>query len=184
MRSSEPAIGPDALGPFPRGDGWGGVYRLYETAIRAFPFLAAIARGYFWPSRLERARDGLLFRVLGVPLFGRLIPTGGVVVRRATGARMAPYTLARASLGAARAFFFRACIFEALHLTPMLLLVGLSVLRLVQGRPDLAAENTLVNLVINVYPILHHRHTRVRIVRLLERGSSGVGRELETGVRA
>jgi hypothetical protein len=67
---------------------------------------------------------------------------------------------------------------------------------------DLAAENALVNLVINVYPILHHRHTRVRIVRLLERDarrrprplastsdpngveSSGVGRDLETNVRA
>jgi hypothetical protein len=115
---------------------------------------------------------------------------------------MAPYTLAGASLGAARAFFYRACIFEALHLTPMLLLTGLSVLRLFQDRPDLAAENMLVNLFVNIYPILHHRHTRVRIVRLLERdaarrprlpttrdGSDGtigsqVGRELERSVQA
>jgi hypothetical protein len=80
---------------------------------------------------------------------------------------MVPYTLAGTSLRAARAFFFRACIFEALHLTPMLLLLGLSAQRLLEGRPELALENTLINLVVNIYPILHHRHTRLRILRLL-----------------
>jgi hypothetical protein len=116
---------------------------------------------------LEQAREGLLFRILGVPLFGRLVPTGGVAIRRLTGARMAPYTLAGASLQSARAFFYRACIFEALHLVPMLLLAVLSMHRLAEGRPDLALENTVINLFVNVYPILHHRHTRVRIARLL-----------------
>jgi len=35
------------------------------------------------------------------------------------------------------------------------------------GRPDLAVENMVVNLVFNVYPMMHHRRTRARIVRLL-----------------
>ena len=166
-RFPEASPGPEALGPFPRGDGWGAVYRLYDAAIRPLPGLARLARGYFWPSPIERARDGLLFRVLGVPLFGCLVPTGGVAIRRLTGTRMAPYTLAGPSLRAARAFFYRACIFEALHLTPMLLLVALSAMRWAEGRPDLATESTLINLGVNIYPILHHRHTRVRIVRLL-----------------
>lgn len=199
---SSAAMTTDALGPFPRGDGWGGVYRLCEIAARSFTFLGPLARNYFWPTRIERARDGLLFRGLGVPLFGRVIPTGGVAIRRITGARMAPYTLAGASLRAARAFFYRACIFEALHLTLMVLLVGLSVLRWSQGRPDLAAENMAINLFVNIYPILHHRYTRVRIVRLLERDAlrrlgpstaasdpdgveaSGEREEVETDVRA
>jgi hypothetical protein len=73
---------------------------------------------------------------------------------------MVPYTLAGTSLRGARAFFYRACVFEALHLVPLLILGGLSAMRWTEVRPDLALENTLVNLGLNVYPILHHRHTR------------------------
>jgi len=165
-----PGAGPEIdPGPFPRDDGWGAVYRLAQTAVRRFPFLGRLARAYVWPTPLERAGHGRLFRILGVPLFGRLVPTGGAAIRRLTGARMAPYTLAGSSLRAARAFFYRACIFEALHLAPLLVLGGLSAMRWAQGRPDLAVENTLLNLGINVYPMLHHRHTRVRILRLLDR---------------
>jgi hypothetical protein len=166
-RPSEVPPGPETLGPTPHGDGWGAVYRLYDSCIRPFPMPRELVRRYFWPSRIERAREGLLFHALGVPRFGRLVPTGGVAVRRATGARMRPYTLAGPSLRAARAFFYRACIFEALHLVPMVLLLALCVRRLLEGRPDLAAEDMLINLVVNVYPILHHRHTRLRILRLL-----------------
>lgn len=156
-------------GPFPEDDGWGVAYQLYGALIQPRPLVAALVRGYFWPARLERARGGLVFRLLGVPLFGRLVPTGGIAIRRLTGARMAPYTLAGPSLRAARAFFYRACIFEALHLVPAVLLVALSVHRHLSGRLDLAVENTAVNLVVNVYPILHHRHTRARILNLLLR---------------
>jgi hypothetical protein len=84
---------------------------------------------------------------------------------------MAPYTLAGSSLRAAREFYYRTCVFEALHLPFLLVLVALALHRQSIGRTDLAVENTIVNLIANVYPIMHHRRTRGRIARLLERRS-------------
>jgi len=85
---------------------------------------------------------------------------------------MRPYTLAGISLAAARAFYYRACVFESLHLPFLLTLVGLSLDRAMTGRLDLALENTVINLVANVYPVMHHRRTRIRIVQLFNRGSA------------
>jgi len=82
---------------------------------------------------------------------------------------MAPYTLKGTSIAAARAFYYRACVFEMLHLPFFLTLVALAVARGAEGRWDLALENTLVNVVVNLYPMMHHRRTRGRIVRLLSR---------------
>ena len=81
---------------------------------------------------------------------------------------MVPYTLRGTSPGAARDFYYRACAFEAAHTPFLLLLLFITVYQLLHGRLDLALEDMAVNLGVNIYPIMHHRHTRVRIVRLLE----------------
>ncbi len=91
------------------------------------------------------------------------------MVRRLTGARMAPYTLLGNSLIAAREFYYRTCAFETAHLPFFIALIALAFWRLQEGRPDLALENTLINLLVNGYPMLHHRRTRLRIVQLLDR---------------
>jgi len=163
-----------ASGPFPYEDGWGWLYRAFERLAPAGSRRRRAVCGYFHPSGLERARNGLAFRLLGIHLFGAVIPTGGIAIRRATKARMAPYTLAAQSLRAARAFYYRACVFEALHMPFALTLVWLAVDRTMNGRPDLALENTVINVAVNVYPMLHHRRTRARIVRLLERRATAV----------
>jgi hypothetical protein len=156
-------------GPLPADDGWGGVYRLFERL--APPGSAARHRvcGYFWPTRWERAGGGRIYRLLGVTHFGRVIPTGGVAVRRLTGATMGPYTLRGSSLGAAREFYYRACAFETMHLPFLLALLAITVQRLLEGRIDLAVQDMGVNLAFNIYPIMHHRNTRQRITGLLER---------------
>lgn len=82
---------------------------------------------------------------------------------------MAPYTLRGTSAAAAKDFFYRTCVFEAAHTPFMLALLVIAGYQLTVGRLDLAAQDMLVNLGINIYPIMHHRHTRVRIVRLLAR---------------
>ena len=48
-----------------------------------------------------------------------------------------------------------------------LTLVGLAIHRASIGRIDYAIDNTVVNLLVNLYPMMHHRRTRTRIVRLL-----------------
>lgn len=44
----------------------------------------------------------------------------------------------------------------------MVTLLEFSIHRYFVGRPDLAIENLAVNLLFNVYPIMHHRNTRLR----------------------
>lgn len=66
-------------------------------------------------------------------------------------------------------WLYRACVFEMLHLPFFLTLVALAVARGAEGRWDLALENTVVNAVVNLYPMMHHRRTRGRIARLLSR---------------
>lgn len=156
-------------GPFPAADGWRWLYGLFSQTVGRNDFLRHAVCRYFWPKRLEIRAASKLYRILGVHHFGRLIPTGGALVRRITKARMAPYTLSGTSVGAAREFFYRTCVFETLHLPFFLALLALSVHQLSVGRPDLAVEDSVVNLVANIYPIMHHRHTRARIVRLLSK---------------
>jgi len=157
------------LGRYPRHDGWHWVYRLYDAAVKPIGPLRRAIRGYLIPTRFEEVGNGRFYRLLGVHRFGRVLPTGGIDVRRLTRSRMAPYTLTGTSLGAASDFFFKTCVFEVLHLPFFLVLLGLSIHRLSSGRVDAALENLVVNLVVNVYPMMHHRYTRVRIVRLLRR---------------
>lgn len=153
----------------PSADGWGWLYgALDAVAGRTGPLRRALC-AYFLPSRIEMAGDRRLYRLLGVASFGRFIPTGGIEIRRATGSRMTAYTLAGSSLRDARDFYFRACVFEALHMPFFLALAGLAIHRASIGRLDWAVEETVMNLAVNLYPMLHHRHTRARIVALLSR---------------
>ena len=156
-------------GSGPRHDGWGWLYAAFDRLAPPRSVLRRAFCAYYTPMRIETAGRGRLHRWLGVPQFGRIIPTGGVNVRRVTGARMAPYTLARPSLRAAREFYYRACVFETLHLPFFLALVALAIQRVSIGRADWALQETVINLAVNFYPILHHRNTRRRILALLSR---------------
>lgn len=165
-------------GPFPPQDGWGKAYRRFDRLFPRGNKRRRLACRYYWPTKLERAGNGRIYRLLGVQAFGRMIPTGGVTVRRLTGARMAPYTLRGTSLGAAREFYYRTCAFESGHLPFMLAMLAVAIIQLFRGRYDLALEDFLVNLAVNIYPIMHHRHTRLRIVRLLENAARRAPRNL------
>ena len=166
-------LGQDPVGrltsAYPQDDGWKWLYQTYARYIRPHPWLRNLAVSYFTPTRLEMADNGKLYSLLGVRLFGEYIPTGGAAIRRMTGARMAAYTLSGLSVDAVRDFRYRTCVFELLHMPFVLTLLALSAHRLLTGRPDLALENTLVNLVFNIFPLMHHRNTRVRIDRLLKK---------------
>jgi hypothetical protein len=86
---------------------------------------------------------------------------------------MRPYTLSAPTIRAARDFYYRACVFEALHLPFAVALLLITIDRFVAGQVDYALENMILNLVVNIYPMLHHRNTRRRILRLLVKGKGG-----------
>ena len=181
--ASRSGTGSTTAGTYPSDDGWAWAYRFYEKVIRPREWMRRPLCAYFNPNALERAGDGAIYRLLGVQYFGRVIPTGGILIRRLTGARMAPYTLKGTSLGAAAEFRYRTCLFEAAHLPFFLALLVLIIDRFQSGRADLALENTVVNLAVNAYPMMHHRYTRLRIDRLLARGGDrrGHGRRRDSG---
>ena len=167
-------------GPFPEGDGWRWLYAVFCRLAGSSDLLRRALCGYFWPKGFECWAGSRVYKALGVGHFGRLIPTGGVLVRRITKARMAPYTLSGTSIRAARAFYYRTCVFEFLHLPFGLALLGLSFYQVFAGRPDLAIEDSVVNMAANVYPIMHHRHTRARIVRILSARCGRTQKRLST----
>lgn len=154
-------------GDWPSDDGWRWLYRSFDRIATPRSALRRAVCRYFWPRRWERTGGGRLYALLGVGWFGRVIPTGGIAVRRLTRWKMPAYTLRGPSLGAARDFFFRTCVFEALHLPFLLAMAGLTIRQLALGRPDLALEDALINMALNVYPVMHHRRTRGRIVGML-----------------
>lgn len=90
---------------------------------------------------------------------------------------MRPYTLHRTSVRGARDFYFRACVFEALHLPFFLALVALAIERGASGRVEYAIQETVMNLAVNLYPMLHHRHTRTRILEILAHAGNRAPKE-------
>ena len=152
---------------YPQNDGWLWLYRAYFRFIRPVGILRSFVRGYFRPKPVEVADNGRLYRVIGVSKFERFIPTGGIAIRKLTGAKMAPYTLASLSIRAVRDFRYRTVVFKTLHIPFFLALLILSINQYFKGRVDLAIEDMVVNLVFNLYPMMHQRYTRVRIDRLL-----------------
>jgi hypothetical protein len=166
---------PEQFG-YPSDDGWGWLYQFYDRWIAPHAWLRRPLCAYLNPNPIERAGHGKIYRLLGVQHFGKAIPTGGILIRRLTGLRMAPYTLAGTSLRAARHFRYRTCVFEMAHMPFLLTLLALSIYRWAQGDYRLALEDSLVNLLVNFYPILHHRYTRLRIDSLLAKADNRAGR--------
>jgi len=160
------------LGPYPLDDGWIFLYKCYDKIIKPISILRFFIMSYFLPSDLELANNRKVYKILGVDKFGRYIPTGGISIRRITKAKMKPYTLKSSGTNSAREFFFRTIVFEFLHIPFLITMTILIIHHLSTGEYRFAMENLVINLLLNIMPILHHRNTRARIVEILKRKSS------------
>lgn len=159
------------LGEAPRDDRWQTFYRFYYRCIQPISVYRAFVRWYFLPRRFEVWNEGAIYRFLGVSVFGKIVPTGGILFRRITGAKMVDYTLQGSSLSSSsiRRFFFRTCAFEAGHFLVLIAMSVAVVFCFLLGKIHLAIGGTVANLMINAYPMLLQRYTRVRILNLLAR---------------
>jgi hypothetical protein len=134
-----------------------------------------LIRAYFDPSPLEQAGDGRLYRALGVPVWHRLLAPGRAAARwllTAFGFAIARGHRSIKSLQDARR---ATCVTEAIHLPFFLGLLGLAIYHLATGMPDLALRYLSVNLLVNGYPIMTQRYTRVQIDWLLRHPGLGAG---------
>ncbi|MFC1555215.1 hypothetical protein ACFL7D_11330 [candidate division KSB1 bacterium] len=126
---------------------------------------------YCTPFGFEIRGKGKIYRYLGVHFIGKIIPTGGIFWRRLTGMKMSSFSLGTSSLQGARAYLYKACFFELLHVSAFIFYMVIIIHRLNIGYTDLAIDNLQQNLIINVYPIMLQRYNRARIFHLLRRRS-------------
>ena len=125
-------------------------------------------RDYFRPKRFEFAGTDSVYRVVGIRFFKKYLPTTGDLARRMKGITQIryrqedPFADLYAHERKTRTLEFR-------HWIGMVLFVALALI----FQKDYSGFDyvfvSLLFLVINVYPILLQRHTRVRILKALER---------------
>ena len=126
-----------------------------------------MAYWYFYPKSFEMVNKSVFYKLIGVVIFGRVIPTGGILFRRFTGFKMSRYTLRNISFAAAREFFLRACAVETAHIIVFIFMDLVIALSFILGKTQLAIWGSIANLFVNIYPILLQRYTRLRIFKLL-----------------
>jgi hypothetical protein len=130
--------------------------------------LAELLRGYFNPTPIEQAGDGRLYRILGVPVWRRLLSPARAALRSLTARPAASVWAARPAVKRLQDARDGTCVIEALHLPFFLALLGLSIYHLIGGVPELALRYLALNLLANAYPIMAQRYVRLQIDQLLQ----------------
>ena len=161
------------LGKAPDDDNRQHYYQFYYDYIQPIQPLRKFLRWYFYPKNFEQWNKSTIYRYLGVPFFGRVIPTGGLFFRLFTGKKMKAYVLQKQNITSVRKYFFQTCVFEALHLIVFLILSVVVIMCFCLGKNSLAISGTVGNLLVNVYPIMLQRYNRIRILNLLVKWQAG-----------
>ena len=105
---------------------------------------------YFTPKFFEKS--GRIYELLGVRIFKKFLPTYGDYMLRLTGIRL----INNGSTETLKDYETATKIFEMIHLVFCLLYICFSV-------------SILLNLMINIYPIMVQRYNRARIYKILRK---------------
>lgn len=110
-------------------------------------------------------RNGF-FTLSGTLLFKRIIPTGGDLARRQLHypSQIGKYN--EESLRHARGFVK---VLETIHWAGLFVMTGASGIILLDGNPDVALIAGLINIPLNIYPILLQRYNWLRLNHALHR---------------
>lgn len=130
-------------------------------------------RFWFGPKPFERS--GELYERLGVRRFKRFLPFGYHTNRliRALGAERFRVVGDEKS---AMAWVLFTMVAEALHTLAFVAFSALMVLDLLGGEYGRAAGTLLLNLLVNAYPVMAQRHTRIRLLRAFRLELEDAGR--------
>lgn len=159
-------------------DGYEWLGSIDKTLQRKYNFLRNFLLFYFTPFRIERFQNALIYRVLKVPVFGKYLPTGGFEIRRMTKMKMRAYTLKSLSIASTREFLYKNCFFELLHLPFFMFMIWRSLWWIyTHNNGSMALELFLVNLLFNIYPIMYHRYTRIRVLKILLKQQQYAGKK-------
>jgi len=118
-----------------------------------------ILNWYFAPKFFEK--NGTIYRLLGIHIFKRFLPTGGDYILRLSRTRL----IKKGSVEELVHYETEARIFEALHFVMGILMM----LPLLGGLNPFSFSFFVVNLMVNIYPVMVQRYNRIRILNILSR---------------
>lgn len=135
------------------------------------PRTREIVAAYFRPTKLERFRNGIIYRMIGIRFVAWVIPTGGMLWRRLFHWDGWSFGMGGGSVGRARAYRYNTCVFEILHATAILLMLPDGIWAIQYGYMDGILKFFLAGILMNGYPLMLQRYNRVRITGLLDRSA-------------
>jgi hypothetical protein len=151
-------------------DGYEWLGKVDLTLKRKLKFFRYILLWYFRPFMFEKFQNAKIYRILKVPAFGKFLPTGGSEIRRMTKLKMRAYTLKSLSIASLKEFLYKNCFFELLHLPFLIFMIWRSLWWFyTHNNVSVALELFLVNIIFNIYPIMYHRYTRIRVLNILRK---------------
>ncbi|MBT5021289.1 hypothetical protein HOK51_04705 [Candidatus Woesearchaeota archaeon] len=125
------------------------------------------AEKYFRPKSIERWKDGRIYEGLGVHYFKKIVPTGGEYVSKLF--NIHPIRNAKTKEEGLRQYEPITRIFESIHTPAVIIMAALAAGFIQTGSFKIAAYGTLINLAINIYPVMLQRYNRARIYNELDK---------------
>ncbi|MFC1697346.1 hypothetical protein ACFL1H_03370 [Nanoarchaeota archaeon] len=127
---------------------------------------------YFRPKSFEKYKDGLIYRTLGVKFFKKYIPTGGSWInKKFLGQRIRKeFDKKPQLLGYER--WTR--IYETIHVPFFILMTACMGYEFHRGGILDMIDTTIINAVINFYPVILQRYNRALISNYLDKEKSNI----------
>lgn len=120
---------------------------------------------YFRPKAFENRQDGKVYEKLGVRFYKKYVPTGGNYFKERINFR--PITNAASKEKGLEWLLSFTRSAEFVHVLLFAFTFVVSVSALFRGEFRGAFVSTLINLIVNIYPIMLQRYNRVKIIKVL-----------------
>ena len=126
---------------------------------------------YFKTNRLERWKEGFIYRALGIKYYKYWLPTGGDKIN----AKFKSHFIKGGSLNSEavdqrlKNYLENTKVSEAIHLPFAIIMAQTAATEIALGSYNWALIDIAINLVVNIYPIMTQRFNRVRIENVLEK---------------
>lgn len=132
------------------------------------PFKQETSSWYFNPRPFERHNGGAIYEKLGVRVYKKYLPTSGDLISRARGIkRLKTNDLGRRV--ALENHRTQTCMWESRHLISAILLQSWAIIGGLKFGVEQFWISSVINVFVNVYPIMVQRFNRVRINLCLEK---------------
>ena len=131
--------------------------------------LAKFKMWYYPPRTFE---GGRLYPLLGIRFFKKYLPTSGDLVSRFRGVKRIRILESGGRQAALESYEKQAWRWEYRHLVSAVLLQAYAFIGGTLISPEHFWTSTIVNLVVNIYPVMLQRYNRARVAKLRAAGAA------------